>query len=110
MSQKIVVSRKYGEFDLSPKGWELFLRLKGLKLDTTINQWNIARNDPALVQVVEKLGSEKASGKRATLWIVEIPDGVEWEVNDYDGLEWVSEKHRRWYGDDPKDHEGHYSE
>jgi hypothetical protein len=28
--------------------------------------------------------------------VVEIPDGVEWEIAEYDGLEWVAEKHRTW--------------
>lgn len=53
------------------------------------------RDDPVLVQVVEELGS-KANGKHASLKIVEIPDGVEWQVEEYDGNEWVAEKHRTW--------------
>jgi hypothetical protein len=28
--------------------------------------------------------------------VIEIPDDVEWEVEEYDGLEWVAEKHRTW--------------
>ena len=31
------------------------------------------------------------------LKVVEIPDGVDWEIEEYDGEEWVSEKHRVWY-------------
>jgi len=30
------------------------------------------------------------------LKIVDIPDGVEWEIEEYDGMEWVAEKHRTW--------------
>ncbi len=56
---------------------------------------DIARDDKALVQVVEEMGNA-ASGKYARLEIVEIPDDVEWEIEEYDGSEWVSEKHRRW--------------
>lgn len=54
------------------------------------------RTDPLLLQVVDELGSEKASGFCAKLEIVEVPDGVEWEIEEYDGLEWVAEKHRTW--------------
>jgi hypothetical protein len=48
-----------------------------------------------LIQVVEELG-EKASGRFADLKVVEIPDDVEWQIDEYDGLEWVSERHRTW--------------
>lgn len=53
------------------------------------------RNDPLLVKVVEILG-EKANGEYAELKIVEIPDDVDWIIEEYDGAEWVSEKHRIW--------------
>jgi hypothetical protein len=56
---------------------------------------DIERNDPDLVAVVEKLG-DKANGSCAELSIVDIPDGVEWEISDYDGQESVEEKHRSW--------------
>lgn len=55
----------------------------------------IERNDPALVQVVEELG-EDASGDYADLKVVEIPDGVEWEIDEYDGVECIAEVHRIW--------------
>lgn len=56
---------------------------------------DIPRNDPVLVQVVETLG-KKASGRFAALKIVNIPDGVSWEIDGYDGLEHVAETHRTW--------------
>lgn len=55
----------------------------------------IPRNDPILVQVVEELGV-KANRSSSELKIVEIPDDVEWQIEEYDGLEWVAEKHRTW--------------
>ncbi len=56
---------------------------------------DVERDDPVLVQVVEELG-EKADGRHAGLGIVEIPNDVEWVIDEYDGLEWVAEKHRTW--------------
>jgi len=53
------------------------------------------RCDPIFVQVVEELGDE-ANGSCSTLKIVEIPDDIEWEIEDYDGSEWISEKHKIW--------------
>jgi hypothetical protein len=56
---------------------------------------DLERNDPIFIKVVEKLG-DKASGRHADLTIVEIPDGVEWVIEEYDGLEHVAEAHRTW--------------
>lgn len=74
---------------------------KPLKKDGTYKEdsyWSdrdLPRDDPVLVQVVEELGKE-ANGTCAALKIVEIPDDVEWEIEEYDGNEWVSERHRTW--------------
>ena len=56
---------------------------------------NLTRNDPILVQVVEEMG-DKAWGRYAKLAIVEIPDDVQWIIEENDGMEWVAEKHRTW--------------
>ena len=53
------------------------------------------RTDEILIQVIEELG-EKANGACASLSIIEIPDDVDWEINEYDGLETIGEKHRSW--------------
>lgn len=54
------------------------------------------RTDPLLIQVVEELG-DKANGACAELRIVEIPDRVEWEIDEYDGIESIHETHQVWY-------------
>ena len=56
---------------------------------------DIKRNDKNLIKLVSELG-DKANGKCAKLKIVKIPDNVEYEIEEYDGIEWISEKHRRW--------------
>ncbi len=48
-----------------------------------------------LVDVVETLGTE-ASGLLSKLSIVTIPDGIDWEIDEYDGMESVEELHRSW--------------
>ena len=84
---KVVINRCYGGFGLSEKAMK-FLRVG--------SEWpDIARNDPKLVECVEKLG-EEANGRYAELKVVEIPDDVNWKIGEYDGLEWVEEVHRRW--------------
>lgn len=56
---------------------------------------DIKRNDPDLVSVVENLG-EKASGDCASLRVVEIPDDVDYIIDEYDGIEHIAERHRTW--------------
>ena len=56
---------------------------------------DIERNDPDLVKTVEILG-EEANDRYAELEIVDIPDDVNWEIEEYDGREWVAEVHRTW--------------
>ena len=53
------------------------------------------RSDIHLVQTVKELGVS-ANGDYASLKVVEIPDDVEWKIEEYDGCEWVAEKHRTW--------------
>lgn len=55
----------------------------------------IARDDPFLVKTVLELG-KRANGDHAELKVVEIPSNVEWEIDEYDGKEWVAEIHRTW--------------
>ena len=54
---------------------------------------DIERNDPDLVAVVKLMG-KKANGQCAELSIIDIPDGVDYEIDEYDGNESVHEKHR----------------
>lgn len=53
------------------------------------------RSDPHLIQVIEELGDE-ADGRCADLEIVEIPDDVDYTIEEYDGSEHVAEVHRTW--------------
>ena len=55
----------------------------------------IERDDEDLIKVVEKLG-KLADGTHAKLEVVSIPDGINWEIDDYDGIESIHECHRSW--------------
>lgn len=92
--QKIVINDCYGGFGLSGEALASYNRRTGKALSYDESR-GIGRGDPALVEVVEEM-AQKANGEEANLLIVEIPDGVEWQIEDYDGKEWVAEKHRIW--------------
>lgn len=53
------------------------------------------REDPVLIEVVEELG-ERANSPFAKLVVVDIPDGMEYEIDDYDGFETLHQKVETW--------------
>jgi hypothetical protein len=63
--------------------------------DAYFSHYNVERTDPDLIAVVEELGDE-ANGEHARLEVVEVPDGIAWELEDYDGNETIEEVHRSW--------------
>lgn len=89
---KVVINRCYGGFGLSEAAIE---EMKRRGLPDKDFWFDIPRDHPILIAVVEELG-EKAEGDSSDFKIVEVPDHVEWTVCEYDGMEWVAEKHRIW--------------
>jgi hypothetical protein len=90
---KIVINECFGGFGLSKEAYDYL----GLEWDGFGYAYceHEDRANTKLVECVETLG-DNADGTFAKLKIVDIPDDVEWEIEEYDGVEWVSEKHRRW--------------
>lgn len=56
------------------------------------------RIHPIIIETIEELGSEKASGFCSKITIVDIPFNTEdgWEISEYDGYEIIEENHRTW--------------
>lgn len=109
---KVVINKCYGGFGLSPEAIILFVKKKYNRELITIgsgmfveymfeddfdlfHDCEIKRDDEVLISVVEELG-ERANDSFSSLKIVEIPDGVEWEIEEYDGMEVVREVSRTW--------------
>jgi len=98
-TMKVVINTCFGGFSLSIEGQTEYLKTSGTQVDDDIREYwsgrEIARNDAVLVKMIEA-NSALYSGSCATLEVIEIPDDVQWEVMEYDGREWIAEKHRRW--------------
>lgn len=92
--QRIVINTIHGGFGLSSQAERMVKERTGIT-DPILLDFQIARDDPVLVAVVRELG-KKANGRFASLKIVEVPYGVDWTIEEYDGVEWVAEKHRIW--------------
>ena len=118
-NMKIAVNRCFGGFGLSQRAYERLVEL-GAKTytdnkpddeselyihdnprdaDTIFGRYYVCwdddtRTNPMLIQMIEELGSDAASGDCGQIEIIEIPDGVCYEIDDYDGIETVHECHR----------------
>lgn len=88
---KIVINTCFGGFNISKEAKALYETITSIEAVSHEMQ----RDDPVLVKIVEDLGAE-ANGDYAKLKVVEIPDDVDWAIGEYDGKEWVAEKHRTW--------------
>jgi len=92
----IVINTDYGGFSLSDEAEARYKAMAGITDDDLLPRHpDIPRDDPYLVQIVREMGKD-ADGTYANLKIVEIPGDVDWEIGEYDGREWVAEKHRTW--------------
>ena len=109
---KVVINADFGGFSISKKAAQ-FMAARGNKCaiaelaDDPNDRFygygyskefpdGYIRHDPDLVAAVESLG-EEANGSCASLKVVEIPDNIEYEIEDYDGAEHISEAHRKWW-------------
>lgn len=80
----------------NPKRGSLFLTVFSPNEQFVLNSRDVPRDNPELIAAVEEMG-EAANGACADLKVVEIPDGTDWEISEYDGNEHVAEKHRAWF-------------
>ena len=100
-TREVVLNVCYGGFGLSDRVKELYqvatmemIRPDGWDIDS-----DVRRDDPVLLSIIKKVGLDESSTMGTQLKIVEIPDDVPddgWTIQDYDGMEWVAEKHRTW--------------
>lgn len=101
---KVVINRCWGGFGLSREALDRYCSEKGVNPGKWNETWkfydefsdhDIDRTDPVLVKIVEEMG-EKSWGFAAELRVVDIPEGIDWYIHEYDGMEHVAERHRTW--------------
>lgn len=86
---KVVINTCFGGFGLSNRAFHEY------KNRTGKDPYDAERDDPVLVAIVEELGDE-ADGDCSKLKVVEIPDDVQYTIEEYDGIESIHEVHRSW--------------
>ena len=91
---KIVINTCYGGFGLSESSLEDYKKRKNIT-DENFYHWDIPRDCPDLVAMVEEGGTD-VDGIFSELKVVDVPDDVNWYIEEYDGMEHVAERHRTW--------------
>jgi hypothetical protein len=100
---KVLVNDCYGGFGISLEAELLYLQKKEISYELLEEKFGVGkylingeetylqlrRDDQVLIEVVEEIGSERASGSHAELSISEVPDGADYSIHEYDGTEYI---------------------
>ena len=116
---KVILNKCFGGFGLSKKAHRLYAEKRGWHFGVYHDRFGFEqyrtdgkitgepddrhffwlersyRDDPTLVEVVEELGDE-ANGDYADLVVVDIPDDMDYVVDDYDGVETLRPRTPTW--------------
>lgn len=114
---KVAINRCHGGFDISQAAYERLIThhqvpVKAIE-ESTGKETSLAilsgstrgywvawdpplRTDSRLVEVIEALG-EVANGPNSELRLVDIPEGSEYEIDDFDGKEMVVVPRREYF-------------
>lgn len=107
---KIVINKCFGGFSISKEAAELMAKngceRAKKEIEESGKEWygygyvdgmrgGYHRTSEHLIFAVETL-KENANGSCASLQVIEIPDGIDYYIDNYDGIESVHENHRSW--------------
>ncbi len=122
---KVVINKCYGGFSLSDEAYEWLIKNKQWAVTeynsmggyknrkaklvrnrehvTLIGKYSLVQDsaqpkfrvDKDVIECIEEL-KEKANRRHSDLKIVERPDGTDFTIEEYDGIEWVAEIHETW--------------
>lgn len=104
---EILLNKCYGGYGLSDEAVRLYLTKKNIPIvinskssdkyfkyyivedNDRFSEYNIPRTDPVIIEVIKELG-KKANGSSAELAIISIPDGCQYYIDEYDGMESIA--------------------
>ena len=99
----IAINKCYGGFRVTKEvydelglEWNGFGSLSNEDFGIESDNYEAYRIHPKLINAIKKIGEEASSNRYSEIAIVEIPDDIDWEIYEYDGMETIHEKHRKW--------------
>lgn len=100
---KVAINKCWGGFSLSEEvykelgiKWDTYGFLSNEDLGIKSENYNSYRSNKKLIKAIEKIGADKSSGNLSRIVIVEIPNGIKFTIEDYDGMESIHEVHKSW--------------
>ena len=100
---KIVLNKCYGGFSLTKAvfaelglDYDDFGYLDNDDFNIVSDNYLAYRAEPKLIAAIEKIGLKDSTGVLASLEIVNIPDDIDWFIDEYNGIETVHEEHQSW--------------
>lgn len=95
---EILLNGCYGGFGVSKKALDLYNKRTGKNVMDDYELRDDCRTDPILIDIIKELG-EEANGSCSKLYVDEVPDGYDYWIEEYDGVETlhlsVTEQHLR---------------
>ena len=92
---KVVINDRHSGFGVSEELESKYKGILGITRSDFYAHLDIVRDCPVLVALVEEMG-ERANNSWSRLKVVDIPDDIDWYIEEYDGIEHVAEVHRTW--------------
>lgn len=91
MMREIVIYTNYGGFGcgITKEMFDLYELRSGSPMNYDCDNYDVLRFDPLFIDIVKTI-------KPRDLAVVSVPADIEVEIGEYDGWEWVAEKHRVW--------------
>ena len=90
-TKKVLLNKDYGGFKISDEVQKEYFSRTGIEISKYCND---KREDEVLIDIVERLG-EKVN-VYSELVIVEIPEDLDYVIDDYDGFETLHEEVKEW--------------
>lgn len=100
---KVAINKCFGGFGISKQCYDLMVEMGYVLKEPFPNMpedqapfWAAKdRSNPIMIKAIETLG-KKAWTRYSEIKIVEIPDGAEYEIDDYDGMETLRQPSQVW--------------
>jgi len=104
---KVLINNCYGGFNFSYEACKLWLERKNISFTETKDNYVkpqfiidndisyvshlISKDDSTMIQIFEEKGSEFVSGYCSEIILVEVPDGCQYRIGEYDGIEHIDQ-------------------
>ena len=105
---KVLINNCYGGFNFSYEACKLWLERKNISFIEdykseegpalfTVNgerkymSHSMSHEDPTIIQIFEEKGSKFVSGYCSEIILVEVPDGCQYRIEEYDGIEHIDQ-------------------